>query len=87
MRKEIIERIAELWELVPDLRFGQLIENFINDGDGDFYYIENIDILNTIKDKIQEIRAKQEDRKIEKLLQNEITRDRVLKILRDNGLI
>lgn len=87
MKEQIISKISELWGLLPDLRFGQMIDNFVMDEEGDFYYEEDCDMLIRIEEKITEIREKQEDRKIAKLLEDEVTRAQVLKVLRDERLL
>lgn len=88
MKRQITEKLLELWELVPDLRFGQLIDNMVfYENEENYYFMPDSLLLKGIEDKIQEIKEKQEDRKIAKLLEDEKSRDKVMKILRDNGLI
>lgn len=88
MKKEIVEKLLELWELVPELRFGQLMDNMVFcENEEHYYFMEDKVILQEIENKIQEVRNKQEERKISKLLANEKSRNLVIKLLRDNGLV
>lgn len=46
----ICNNLAELWSLVPDWRFGQLIENFkIHENIPDLFFIEDEDLIKRLK--------------------------------------
>jgi hypothetical protein len=47
----IIEKIVELWRLVPDQRLCQILGNAVrhSTGDADLFYVEDEDLLSGIK--------------------------------------
>ena len=52
----ICDNFATLWKHYPDMRFGQLIENFIHiDGRMDFFYQEDDDTIARIYDILDDI--------------------------------
>lgn len=88
MKRHLLEKLLELWELVPDLRFGQLMDNMVFcENEERYYFMSDEAIVQEIEEKIQEVRNKQEERKIAKMLEDEVSRDKIIKLLRDNGLI
>ena len=47
---KIIDILRDIWKLVPDWRFGQLIENFKRDANlYDMFYVEDDDILEILE--------------------------------------
>lgn len=47
---KIIDVLRDIWKLVPDWRFGQLIENFKRDANlYDMFYVEDDDILEILE--------------------------------------
>lgn len=86
-KKEFLNKLYELWSLVPEQRFGQLIENFVNQKDTDFFYQEDSASWYIIDNQIDVIRKKQIDRKIVKMLENKETRDKLIDMLTDEGLL
>ena len=86
-KKEFLNKLFELWCLVPEQRFGQLIENFVNQKDTDFFYQEDNVSGYMVDNQIDTIKKKQLDRKVMKILENKETRDRLIDILTDEGLL
>lgn len=86
-KKEFLNKLYELWSLVPEQRFGQLIENFVNQKDTDFFYQEDSASWYIVDNQIDIIRKKQIDRKIVKMLENKETRDKLIDLLTDEGLL
>lgn len=43
--KKFLDRLGSLWELVPDWRFGQLVNNLQNYLDDDLFYLEEDQFL------------------------------------------
>ena len=47
---KIIDVLRDIWKLVPDWRFGQVIENFKRDANlYDMFYVEDDDILEILE--------------------------------------
>lgn len=86
-KKEFLNKLYELWSLVPEQRFGQLIENFVNQKDTDFFYQEDSASWYIVDNQIDIIQKKQIDRKIVKMLENQETRDKIIDMLTDEGLL
>ena len=86
-KKEFLNKLFELWCLVPEQRFGQLIENFINKKDTDFFYQTDSVSWYIVDNQIDTIKKKQIDRKVLKILENKETRDRLIDMLTDEGLL
>ena len=86
-KKEFLNKLYELWSLVPEQRFGQLIENFVNQKDTDFFYQEDSASWYIVDNQIDIIQKKQIDRKIVKMLENKETRDKLIDMLTDEGLL
>ena len=86
-KKEFLNSLYELWNLVPEQRFGQLIENFVNQKNADFFYQEDSVSWYMVHTQIDTIQKKQVDRKIMKILENQETRDKLIDLLTDEGLI
>lgn len=86
-KKEFLNKLYELWSLVPEQRFGQLIENFVNQKDTDFFYQEDSASWYIVDNQIDIIQKKQIDRKIVKMLENKETRDKLIDLLTDEGLL
>jgi capsular polysaccharide biosynthesis protein len=86
-KKEFLNKLYELWCLVPEQRFGQLIENFVNQKDTDFFYQEDSASWYIVDNQIDIIQKKQIDRKIVKMLENQETRDKIIDMLTDEGLL
>lgn len=86
-KKEFLNSLYELWNLVPEQRFGQLIENFVNQKNADFFYQEDSVSWYMVYTQIDTIQKKQVDRKIMKILENQETRDKLIDLLTDEGLI
>lgn len=88
MKRHLLKKLLELWELVPDLRFGQFMDNMVFcENEEHYYFMSDEAIAQEIEEKIQEVKNKQEERKIAKMLEDEVSRDKIIKLLRDNGLI
>ena len=85
MRKEILDKFMELWELIPEQRFGQIIENYLRFENQDLFYIKDDIILAKLEYEIERISDKQIDRKIISLLKDNETRDKIVKVLRDSN--
>ncbi len=50
-KREVIERLLDVWLSVPELRLGQLIDTGVPCGDKrDLFYIEDYDLLHEIED-------------------------------------
>ena len=47
---KILKQLQVIWEQNPDLRLGQLITNLINTRDTDVYYMEDIYLINALRD-------------------------------------
>ncbi len=47
-RREIVKLIDKIGKKYPELRFCQIIQNCY--GNNDIYYVENSDLLTTLKD-------------------------------------
>lgn len=58
--REFCNKLAELWEQVPDMRFFQLVTNIM--GDKDFFYMEDDYAIAAIEDYIERIKPKKVDR-------------------------
>ena len=86
-KKEFLNKLYELWCLVPEQRFGQLIENFVNQKDTDFFYQDDSASWYIVDNQIDIIQKKQIDRKIVKMLENKETRDKLIDLLTDEGLL
>lgn len=86
-KKEFLNKLFELWCLVPEQRFGQLIENFVNQKDTDFFYQDDNVSWYIVDNQIDTIKKKQVDRKVMKILENKETRDKLIDILTDEGLL
>lgn len=86
-KKEFLNKLYELWSLVPEQRFGQLIENFVNQKDTDFFYQDDSVSWYMVDNQIDTIQKKQVDRKIMKILENKETRDKLIDMLTDEGLL
>lgn len=86
-KKEFLNSLYELWSLVPEQRFGQLIENFVNQKNTDFFYQEDSVSWYMVHTQIDIIQKKQVDRKVMKILENKETRDKLIDILTDEGLL
>ena len=69
-KKEFLNKLFELWCLVPEQRFGQLIENFVNQKDTDFFYQDDNVSWYIVDNQIDTIKKKQVDRKVMKILEN-----------------
>lgn len=54
--KEFCNKLAELWEQVPDMRFFQLVTNIM--GDKDFFYMEDDYAIAAIEQYIERIKPK-----------------------------
>lgn len=54
--KEFCNKLAELWEQVPDMRFFQLVINIM--GDKDFFYMEDDYAIVAIEQYIDRIKPK-----------------------------
>jgi hypothetical protein len=46
MKKEIIDRLFEVWKANPSLRFMQLLGNIFR---GDAYYVEDYDMIKVVE--------------------------------------
>lgn len=51
---EFCKRLAELWHLVPDWRFGQLIANVLSTYRGDIFFPEDDVLLKFIENYFEE---------------------------------
>jgi len=49
--KNILEKLKEIWERYPDLRFGQLIMNLFKDYE--LFFMEDEELLKEIEDLIK----------------------------------
>ena len=87
MRKEILDKFMELWELIPEQRFGQIIENYLRFENQDLFYIKDEIILAKLDYEIERISDKQTDRKIVSLLKDNETREKIVKVLRDSNIL
>ena len=87
MRKEILDKFMELWELIPEQRFGQIIENYLRFENQDLFYTKDEIILAKLDHEIERISDKQIDRKIVSLLKDNETRDKIVKVLRDSNIL
>ena len=87
MRKEILDKFMELWELIPEQRFGQIIENYLRFENQDLFYTKDEVILTKLDYEIERISDKQIDRKIVSLLKDNETRDKIVKVLRDSNIL
>ena len=87
MRKEILDKFMELWELIPEQRFGQIIENYLRFENQDLFYTKDEVILTKLEYEIERISDKQIDRKIVSLLKDNETRDKIVKVLRDSNIL
>ena len=87
MRKEILNKFMELWELIPEQRFGQIIENYLRFENQDLFYTKDEVILTKLEYEIERISDKQIDRKIVSLLKDNETRDKIVKVLRDSNIL
>jgi uncharacterized protein YihD (DUF1040 family) len=47
---KIIKQLQVIWEQNPDLRLGQLITNLYNTEDMDVYIMEDIYLINALRD-------------------------------------
>lgn len=58
MKNEIINKLQELMELVPEQRFGQVLYNYITSAyvNNDTFYVEDKNILDLLTSEVQEIR-------------------------------
>ena len=86
-KKVLIDKFMELWELIPEQRFGQIIENYLRFENQDLFYIKNEVILAKLDYEIERISDKQTDRKIVSLLKDNETREKIVKVLRDSNLL
>ena len=87
MRKEILDKFMELWELIPEQRFGQIIENYLRFENQDLFYTKDEIILAKLDHEIERISDKQIDRKIVSLLKDNETREKIVKALRDSNIL
>ena len=87
MRKEILDKFMELWELIPEQRFGQIIENYLKFENQDLFYTKDDIILAKLDHEIERISDKQIDRKIVSLLKDNETREKIVKVLRDSNIL
>jgi len=87
IKKEILHRIWELWELMPEQRFGQLLDNCVIPRNEDFFYTTDAKVLVSLENTLQTIKEKQIDRKVKAILENKETREKLIEILRDKDLI
>lgn len=87
MRKEILDKFMELWELIPEQRFGQIIENYLRFENQDLFYTKDEIILAKLDHEIERISDKQIDRKIVSLLKDNETREKIVKVLRDSNIL
>ena len=87
MRKEILDKFMELWELIPEQRFGQIIENYLKFENQDLFYTKDEIILAKLDHEIERISDKQIDRKIVSLLKDNETREKIVKVLRDSNIL
>lgn len=87
MKKEILDKFMKLWELMPEQRFGQLIENYLRLENQDLFYARDEVVLAKLDHEIERIKSKQIDRKIKRLLEDDETRDKLIEILRDSNLL
>ena len=87
MRKEILDKFMELWELIPEQRFGQIIENYLRFENQDLFYTKDEIILAKLDHEIERISDKQIDRKIISLLKDNETREKIVKALRDSNIL
>ena len=49
-----LEQIRKYWELVPDWRFGQLLFNFLSAQKTDFFFWEEEEFLEKLKEYMSE---------------------------------
>ena len=87
MKKEILDKFMELWELIPEQRFGQIIENYLRFENQDLFYTKDEIILAKLDYEIERISDKQIDRKIISLLKDNETREKIVKVLRDSNIL
>ena len=52
-REETLDAIKELWEKVPTMRLGQLIENLANDIGVKTFYVEDYNLVKHIQKKLE----------------------------------
>lgn len=87
MKKEILDKFMELWELMPEQRFGQLVENYLRFENQDLFYTRDEVILAKLDHEIKRIKSKQIERKVTRLLEDDETREKLIEVLRDSNLL
>ena len=90
-KKTIINKLDEMRLLFPELRFGQMINNFIVDTfdeDADFFYMSDYDIYMALSKYIDSVSKVQETRRITKLIaEDDAVRKYIMECLRDGEFI
>lgn len=57
-RKEVINRIYELWSAVPEMRLGQLIDNATHNKSSGTYFLSDKELVNELENYMNKFHKK-----------------------------